>query len=119
MQPFAAHVRGEAMERVTTADLIDDLRKVIHDTEALLRATEGQIGEKADEARPRGQTALDTARTRLKAMQGWATEMGDEAVRATEPYVRDNPWQAIGVAAAVGLLLGPVRGCSRRPAPSS
>lgn len=52
------------------------------------------------------QAALDTARTRLKAMQGSATEMGEEAVRATETYVRDNPWQAVGVAAAVGLLLG-------------
>jgi ElaB/YqjD/DUF883 family membrane-anchored ribosome-binding protein len=94
------------MKRVTTADLMDDLHKVVHDTEALLRATEGQIGEKAEEARRRVQAALDTARTRLKAMQGSATEMGEEAVRATETYVRDNPWQAVGVAAAVGLLLG-------------
>src|SRR5262245_60293053 len=103
---LAAHVRGEAMERVTTADLMDDLRKVVHDTEALLRATEGQIGEKADEARRRVQAALDSARTRLKAMQGSAVEMGEEAVRVTETYVRDNPWQAVGVAAGVGLLLG-------------
>jgi ElaB/YqjD/DUF883 family membrane-anchored ribosome-binding protein len=94
------------MERVTTVDLMDDLRKVVHDTEALLRATEGQIGEKAEEARRRVQAALDTARTRLKAMQGSAGEMGEEAVRATETYVRDNPWQAVGVAAGVGLLLG-------------
>jgi ElaB/YqjD/DUF883 family membrane-anchored ribosome-binding protein len=94
------------MERVTTADLMDDLRKVVHDTEALLRATEGQIGEKADEARRRVQAALDAARTRLKAMQGSAAEMGEEAVRATETYVRDNPWQAVGIAAGVGLLLG-------------
>jgi ElaB/YqjD/DUF883 family membrane-anchored ribosome-binding protein len=94
------------MERVTTADLMDDLRKVVHDTEALLRATEGQIGDKADEARRRVQAALESARARLKAIQGSAAEMGEEAVHATETYVRDNPWQAIGIAAAVGLLLG-------------
>ena len=41
------------MEKVTTADLMDDLRKVVQDTEALLRATEGQVGEKADDARRR------------------------------------------------------------------
>jgi len=94
------------MERVTTADLMDDLRKVVHDTEALLRATEGQIGEKADDARKRVQAALEKARTRLKNVQGSATEMGEEAVRATETYVRANPWQAVGIAAGVGLVLG-------------
>ena len=94
------------MERVTTADLMDDLRKVVHDTEALLRATEGQIGEKADDARKRVQAALENARTRLKNVQGSAAEMGEEAVRATETYVRANPWQAVGIAAGVGLVLG-------------
>ena len=28
------------------------------------------------------------------------------AARATDEYVRDNPWQALGVAAAVGFLIG-------------
>jgi ElaB/YqjD/DUF883 family membrane-anchored ribosome-binding protein len=96
----------QAMEKVTTADLMDDLRKIVQDTEALLRATEGQIGEKADDARRRVQVALDGARARLKSVQGSATEMGEEAVRATETYVRDNPWQALGIAAGVGLVLG-------------
>jgi ElaB/YqjD/DUF883 family membrane-anchored ribosome-binding protein len=94
------------MERITTADLMDDLRKVVHDTEALLRATEGQVGEKAEDARRRVQAALDSARARLKNVQGSATEMGEEAVRATETYVRENPWQALGIAAGVGLVLG-------------
>jgi ElaB/YqjD/DUF883 family membrane-anchored ribosome-binding protein len=92
------------MEKVTTADLMDDLRKVVQDTEALLRASEGQIGEKADDARLRVRAALESARARLKNMQG--AEMGEEAVRATETDVRDNPWQALGIAAGVGLVLG-------------
>lgn len=94
------------MKKVTTADLMDDLRKVVQDTEALLRATEGQVGEKADDARRRVQTALESARTRLKAVQGSATEMGEEAVKATETYVRENPWQSVGIAAGIGLVLG-------------
>jgi ElaB/YqjD/DUF883 family membrane-anchored ribosome-binding protein len=28
------------------------------------------------------------------------------AARATDDYVHDNPWQAIGAAAVVGLILG-------------
>jgi ElaB/YqjD/DUF883 family membrane-anchored ribosome-binding protein len=94
------------MEKVTTADLMDDLRKVVQDTEALLRETEGQIGEKADDARRRVQAALEGARTRLRTMQGSASEMGEQAVKVTEAYVRENPWQAVGIAAGAGLVLG-------------
>ena len=28
------------------------------------------------------------------------------AAKATEDYVRANPWQAVGIAAAAGLVLG-------------
>jgi ElaB/YqjD/DUF883 family membrane-anchored ribosome-binding protein len=40
----------------------------------------------------------------LKNMYG--AEMGEEAVRTTETDVRDNPWQALTIAADVGLVLG-------------
>jgi ElaB/YqjD/DUF883 family membrane-anchored ribosome-binding protein len=33
-------------------------------------------------------------------------EQGRRAVRATDDYVHDNPWQAVSVAGVVGLLLG-------------
>ena len=41
------------------------------------------------------------------------TEVEEEAMRrareiadATEEYVRENPWQSVGIAAGVGLVLG-------------
>jgi ElaB/YqjD/DUF883 family membrane-anchored ribosome-binding protein len=36
----------------------------------------------------------------------YGAEMGEEAVRTTETDVRDNPWQALGIAAGVELVLG-------------
>jgi ElaB/YqjD/DUF883 family membrane-anchored ribosome-binding protein len=33
---------------------------------------------------------------------------GQEAFTATDGYVRDNPWNAVGVAAGIGFLLGVV-----------
>ena len=94
------------MELVTTAKLMDDLRTVVRDTEDLLKATAAQTGEKAEEARRRAMAALERARTRLQEAQASATEMGGEAVKATEQYVKENPWQALGIAAGVGLVLG-------------
>ena len=94
------------MEPVTTSKLMDDLRAVVRDTEELLRATATQTGEKAEEARKRATAAVERARARLHEAQTSAVEMGDEAMKATENYVRENPWQAIGIAAGVGLVLG-------------
>ena len=34
------------------------------------------------------------------------TEKTKQAARVTDDYVRDNPWQAVGIAAMAGLVLG-------------
>jgi ElaB/YqjD/DUF883 family membrane-anchored ribosome-binding protein len=31
---------------------------------------------------------------------------GKEAIEVTDRYVYDNPWTAVGVSAAIGILLG-------------
>jgi len=94
------------MEQVSTGRLMEDLRTVVRDTEELLKATASQTGEKAEEARRRVSAALDGAKARLQQAQASAAQMSDEALKATEQYVRDNPWQAVGIAAGVGLVLG-------------
>lgn len=94
------------MEQVSTGRLMEDLRTVVRDTEELLKATASQTGEKAEEARRRVSAALDGAKVRLQQAQASAAQMSDEALKATEQYVRDNPWQALGIAAGVGLVLG-------------
>ena len=94
------------MEQVSTGRLLEDLRTVVRDTEELLKATASQTGEKAEEARRRVSAALDGAKVRLQQAQASAAQMSDEALKATEQYVRDNPWQAVGIAAGVGLVLG-------------
>lgn len=90
-----------------TVDLIlEDLRAVVRDAEALLRSTEGQAGEKVDEIRARVEEAVGSARSRL---QDAGTDVGDKAraaVRSTDTYVHENPWVAIAVAAGLGFILG-------------
>lgn len=93
-------------EPVTTAKLKEDLQTVMRDAEALLRATASQTGEKIQEARARAEESLRQARERLTEMQGDALEQAQAAAQTAEEYVRKNPWQALGVAAAVGLVIG-------------
>jgi ElaB/YqjD/DUF883 family membrane-anchored ribosome-binding protein len=86
--------------------LVQDLKLVIADAEELLHATAGQAGEGAKEMRARVQERLHAAKTNLIHMQEVAAEKARAATRATDNYVHDNPWKAIGAAAGVGLLLG-------------
>jgi ElaB/YqjD/DUF883 family membrane-anchored ribosome-binding protein len=95
-----------ANREVTTDQLVADLKTVMTDAEALLRATSAQTGERIQEARARAEASLKQAKVRLNEMQDEALKRAREAATATEEYVRDNPWQSIGIAAGVGLVLG-------------
>ncbi len=91
---------------VTTAALRTDLANVMRDAEALMKASAGQGGEKVDEARTRILESLESAKRRLLEVERSAVRQGEEAVVATEEYVKRNPWQSVGVAAGVGLIVG-------------
>ena len=47
-----------------------------------------------------------TLETRLAPDQQKAVTLVQEAAKVADNYVHDNPWQAVGVAAAIGFLLG-------------
>jgi ElaB/YqjD/DUF883 family membrane-anchored ribosome-binding protein len=91
---------------VTTERLVEDLKTVMQDAEALLRATSAQTGEKIQEVRARAEESLRQARIRLTAVEEEALRRAREMADATEEYVRDNPWQSVGIAAGIGLVLG-------------
>jgi ElaB/YqjD/DUF883 family membrane-anchored ribosome-binding protein len=91
---------------VSTDKLVEDLKVVMRDAEALLRATSAQTGEKIQEVRARAEESLRQARTRLTAVEEEAMQRARQYADVTEEYVRTNPWQAVGVAAGVGLLIG-------------
>ena len=86
--------------------LVADLKVVVADAEELLRATASAAGEKAAVARERIQASLATAKVKLGEAERALLEKTKEAARATDDYVRENPWQAVGIAAVAGLVLG-------------
>jgi ElaB/YqjD/DUF883 family membrane-anchored ribosome-binding protein len=96
----------DAKERVTTGDLLEDLKAVMRDAEALLRATEGQAGEKIAEIRARAEETLGGARERLRGAGDEVEARARTAARSTDAYVRENPWTAVAVAVGIGYLLG-------------
>jgi ElaB/YqjD/DUF883 family membrane-anchored ribosome-binding protein len=91
---------------VSTAALKADLAAVMRDAEALVKASADTGGEKVNEARTRIRESLESAKRRLLEAERSAIHHGEEAVTATEEYVKRNPWQSVGVAAGVGLVIG-------------
>ncbi|MBK7463729.1 MAG: DUF883 domain-containing protein [Betaproteobacteria bacterium] len=96
-------------EQFTTANkdkLVSDLRVVISDTEELLRATAGAAGEKVGDLRERLGVRLRDAKERLIDLEVAVIDKTKAAARATDDFVHEEPWKAVGVAAALGLALG-------------
>jgi len=94
------------MSTVQKDKLMTDLRVVIADAEELLRMTADEAGEAAMDIRNRIQTRMNQAKADLLALQDAAVARARAAGHATDEYVHENPWRAIGIAAGVGMLLG-------------
>lgn len=95
---------------VSRKKLIDDFNAVVQDAEGLLKALAASGTEKGSALRASAEAHLESARQRLRELQGDAVERSRAAVRATDEYVHDNPWQSIGVVAALAALAGFVVG---------
>ncbi len=88
---------------VTAEKLAADLRLVISDAEALLRAT---VGDTAEAGRAKLHEGLEAAKLKLGPLAEEAAEHARDSVRAADGYVRAHPWNAVGIAVLAGIALG-------------
>ena len=82
--------------------LVADVRAVARDAEELLRMTADDLSEKTRELRVRLGATLEAARETCKKMEAAAVE----GVKATDRVIHDYPYQALGAAFGVGVILG-------------
>jgi ElaB/YqjD/DUF883 family membrane-anchored ribosome-binding protein len=95
-----SHVRKA--KRVASANInefldnVDDLTKAIKDVET------------PDIARVRAKVkmALSAAKSALADSATQVRGQASQITKTTDSYVRENPWQVVGIAAVVGVLLG-------------
>jgi ElaB/YqjD/DUF883 family membrane-anchored ribosome-binding protein len=91
-----------AEPEVTVGKLVQDFKVVMHDAESLLKASAGELGERAREARARLTASLQSAKGNLYKVE----EKALAGARATDRVIRDHPYQSLGIAFGVGLLIG-------------
>ncbi|MGE5472260.1 MAG: DUF883 family protein [Bacteroidota bacterium] len=97
---------SQEMSAANKEKLVSDLKIVVADAEEILRATAGAAGDKVGELRTRIEARLRDAKERLADAEAILIDKTKAAARATDDFVHDEPWKAVGVAAALGLALG-------------
>jgi ElaB/YqjD/DUF883 family membrane-anchored ribosome-binding protein len=86
--------------------LAEDIKALVRDAEALLRASAENAEDLTDEARERAEQTL-------RALRGQLTDIERDLkgrAEVLDGYVRDNPWTAIAIAGGVALLAGLIMG---------
>ena len=89
-------------EQVNMAQLVRDFKVVVQDAETLAKATAGDLGDRVRDARSRLAASIEGSKASFqkleeKAKAGW---------QAGDVVIREHPYQSIGVALGVGLLIG-------------
>ncbi|HBU28744.1 MAG: hypothetical protein A2X71_05865 [Thiobacillus sp. GWE1_62_9] len=91
---------------VTKEQLINDFKVVVADAEALLKATAGQGGETMAAARAKILESLTAAKEKMSDAEHALVARTKAAAKATDEYVHVHPWQSIGIAASIGVVIG-------------
>ena len=91
---------------IAREQLLSDLKAVVADSEELLKATAGELGERASAARAKVKESLTIAKGKLDKLDAEVLERIGDAAKTTDTYVHEHPWGAVGIAAAAGVLVG-------------
>jgi ElaB/YqjD/DUF883 family membrane-anchored ribosome-binding protein len=86
--------------------LATDFREIMNDVESLVSSGAARADGEAEALRERIQRRLESARRRAADLQHEAAEHVRRAAGSTDDFVHDHPWQAVGVAAALGVVVG-------------
>lgn len=87
---------------LNTDRLVADLKHVEERAEDLLDATKDAVGDKVQEVRRRLADSLNSARHTCRRLEGKARE----GAKVADRTIRDHPYESIGVAFGLGLLIG-------------
>ena len=90
----------------TRDQLVSDLKTVISDAESWLRNGGQLTGEELKAAKVKFEQTLASAKTSLINAEETVVERTKVAAKATDEYVKDNPWKSVGLGAVIGVVIG-------------
>lgn len=90
----------------SSTSLSREFHNFVADIEDLIKSSTSLTGEELSKAKAKIQERIGAARATLDSTTQKVVERGRRAAAATNDYVTEEPWKAIGIGAALGFLLG-------------
>ena len=82
------------------------LKSIINDAEKVLENSTHQGSETYQNAKKKLESTLVDAKFALGELEDIVVTKAKDAAVCTAEYVKENPWKAAGIVAAVGVLVG-------------
>ena len=101
---------GANATEITKEKLYQEFNTVVAETEQLLKSVAAASGERAGALRASVDASLATATERIGRIRDEAVAQATSAAKATDQYVNENPWRAVGIVAAFAGLSGLLAG---------
>ncbi|HMP82815.1 MAG TPA: DUF883 family protein [Verrucomicrobiota bacterium] len=89
-------------EEANMQKVVSDLKTLSRDAEDLVKATAGHAGEKVSELRAKLSTAVESAKATCHRLE----EKAIAGAKVADKTIREHPYESIGVAFGLGLLIG-------------
>ncbi|WP_114662276.1 DUF883 family protein [Polynucleobacter necessarius] len=86
--------------------LIGEFKNLMVDAEALIKVTEDHPSETISSIRNKALDTIAGAKASLSRLEGSLTDKAKAVALGADDFVHRNPWEAVGVAAGLGLLIG-------------
>ena len=87
---------------INTDRLVSDLKTVTRDAEELLKTVSGEKGNGSSEMRVRLSSAIESAKATYRRLE----EKTVAGAKATDKAIRAHPYESLGIAFGMGLLVG-------------
>ena len=87
---------------INTDRLVSDLKTVTRDAEELLKTVSGERGNGSNEMRARLSSAIESAKATYHRLE----EKAVAGAKATDKVIREHPYESLGIAFGLGLLVG-------------
>ena len=92
--------------QINPENLIGDFKALMADAEDLIKATASHEDGPLSSIRSKALDTLNNAKETLSSVEGTLTEKAKVVAEGADEFVHRNPWEAVGVAAGLGLLIG-------------
>ena len=83
-----------------------DVQNVVSEAQELLKTVKDEGATQLEAMKSKVANQYEVARQKFGEIQTTVTDGAKVAMDSTDAFVRENPWRAVGVAAAVGAVIG-------------